>query len=110
MIYKNIILKYDDEDFRKERLIRVIDELEEDFGRAPSELIRKLEDDKGTLIIYWLFKVSTFLKNVVNSTWMDNHEFHTKHKIIDACACCNAPIQKESQEIKDYLNNLDYII
>jgi hypothetical protein len=38
---------------------------------------------------------------------MDNHEFHTKHKIIDACACCNAPIQKESQEIKDYLNNLD---
>jgi hypothetical protein len=46
--------------------------------------------------------------------WMDLYEFHTKHIIIDQtegyddyCPCCNAPINKECQEIKDYLNNID---
>jgi hypothetical protein len=107
MIYKNIKLNYNDEDWRKNRLIRIIDELNNDFGRDPVELIKELEDDKGTLKIYWLFEVSIFLKNVVNSIWMDNHEFHTKHIIIDSCACCNAPIQKECEEIKNYINNLN---
>jgi hypothetical protein len=110
MFYKDIIIKYDDEEFRKQRLIKVINEMCNDFGREPKELIRKLEDDKGTLNIYWLCKVSIFLKNVVNSIWMDNHELHTNHIILEQCACCNAPPQKEDETIKNYINNLNYII
>lgn len=108
MIYKNIIIKYDDEDFRRKRLIKVIDELEEDFKRDPSELIMKLEDNKGTLTIYWLIKVSLFLKNVVNSIWMDNYEFNTKHIISNFCPCCNATPQKEDPEIKEYLDSKEF--
>jgi hypothetical protein len=107
MIYKNIIIKYDDEEFRRTRLIKIIDELEEDFKRDPSELIMKLEDNKGTLNIYWFIKVSSFLKNVVNSIWMDNYEFNTKHIISNYCPCCNAPPQKEDPEIKEYLNSIE---
>ena len=107
MIYKNIIIKYDDEEFRRIRLIKIIDELEEDFKRDPSELIMKLEDNKGTLKIYWFIKVSSFLKNVVNSIWMDNYEFNTKHLISNYCPCCNAQPQKEDETIKNYINNLN---
>jgi hypothetical protein len=106
MIYKNIIIKYDDEEFRRIRLIKIIDELEEDFKRDPSELIMKLEDNKGTLKIYWFIKVSSFLKNVVNSIWMDNYEFNTKHIISNYCPCCNASTQIEDKEIKEYLDSI----
>jgi hypothetical protein len=108
MIYRNIILKYNDEEFRLTRLKKVIDQIYEDSGYEASELIRKLEDDKGTLKVYWLCKITTFLINVVNSIWMDNYEFHTEHIIAiedcDYCACCHAPPQKECEEVKNYFN------
>ncbi len=111
MLYKDIIIKYDDEEWRKNRLIKIIDELANDFGREPAELIKKLEDDKSTLKIYWLYKVSPFLINVVNSAWMDNYEYHTNHIIIKDedifCPCCSAPPQKEDETIKNYINNLN---
>ena len=118
MHYKNIKLTCDDE-FRLIRLKKVVDGL---YNLIPVDyihMIKKLEDIKGTLNIYWIESPSLFFKNIINSMWMDLYEFHTNHIILDKddfCSCCNSPPQKEDKEIKEYLNstignyNLNYII
>lgn len=115
MLYKNILIKYDDEEFRKNRLIKIIDEL---YNTIPVDyivMIKKIVDIKGQLNVYWIEKPSNFYKMIINSMWMDLYEFHVNHIIIDTdnfCPCCNAPPQKEDPEIKEYLNsyNLNYVI
>lgn len=112
--YKDIIIDYNDEEFRLTRLKKIIDELHETIPPDYIIMIHKIKDDKGTLNIYWNEKPSLFYKMVINSLWMDYYEFHTNHIIIyDDCPCCSKPPQKENQEIKEYLNNLNnlnYII
>ena len=117
MFYKDIIIKYDDEEFRKNRLIKVIDEI---YNTVPHDyivMIKKLVDIKGELNVYWMEKPSNFYKMIINSIWMDNYECHVNHIIIDPdeyCCHCNAPPQKEDPEIKAYIDskefNLNYII
>lgn len=116
-VYKDIIIKYDDEDFRMKRLIKVIDEI---YNIVPIDyivMIKKLVDIKGELNVFWMEKPSNFYKMIINSIWMDLYEFNVNHIIIDPdeyCCHCNAPPKKEDPEIKEYLNskefNLNYII
>jgi len=119
MIYKNIRLNCMDEEFRLIRLKKVIDELHNTVPIDYIVMIKKLVDIKGELNVYWIEPPSNFYKMIINSIWMDNHEFHTKHIIInpeDICKCCDAPVNKEDPEIKEYLDskeftyNLNYII
>lgn len=113
----NIILCYNEDEFRLVRLIKILDELYEQIPYGYMSIIRKLKDDKGTLIIYWLEAPTLLYKMIINSLWMDHYEFHTKHIILDSndyCKCCISQPQKEDPEIKAYLEskefNLNYII
>jgi len=83
MIYKKIIINNDDNEdlFRQQRLIQIIDELYELTGSDVSALIEQLEDNKGTLNVYWSSNVSTFLKNVVGSIWEEYFENNINHII-----------------------------
>jgi len=104
-IYKQIILKFDDE-FRKERLIKVIDELYNMISIDYILIIESLEDIKGTLNISWLETPSLFYKEIINSLWMEQNEDNVKH-IENYCKCCNSKPQQEDQEIKDYFKYLN---
>jgi len=110
MHYRDIKLKCDDE-FRLIRLKNVVDEI---YNIVPIDyihMIKKLEDIKGTLNIYWIEKPSLFYKTIINSIWMDHYEFNTNHIILDPddfCSCCNSPPQKEDPEIKEYLESIDF--
>lgn len=113
-LYRNIKLFYNDEEWRKQRLIKVVDEL---YNLIPYDyiiMIMTLKDIKGELNIHWKEAPSNFYKMIINSMWQDLYEFHTNHIILedddDNCPCCKAPINKECQEIKDYLKSLNYII
>jgi hypothetical protein len=83
MIYKKIIINNDDNEdlFRQQRLIQIIDELYELTGSDVSALIEQLQDNKGTLNVYWSSNVSTFLKNVVGSIWEEYFENNINHII-----------------------------
>jgi hypothetical protein len=107
-IYKQIILKFDDE-FRKERLINLIDELYNMVSIDYILIIESLEDIKGTLNISWLETPSLFYKAIINSLWMEQNEDNVKHIIKEeVCKCCNSkPQQGEDQEIKDYFKYLE---
>ena len=113
MHYRNIKLNSNDEEFRLIRLKEVVDDIYKIIPEEYITMIKKLKDEKGTLIIYWIEKPSLFYKTIINSIWMDHYEFHTNHIILDPddfCNCCNSPPRKEDPEIKEYLNNLNYII
>lgn len=113
MHYNNIKLIYNDEEFRLVRLKKVVDELYETIPPDYIVMIKKLEDIKGNLNVYWIEKPSIFFKTIINSLWMDHYEFHVNHIILDPndfCKCCNSPPNKEDPEITKYLNNLNYII
>jgi hypothetical protein len=108
-IYKQIILKFDEE-FRKERLINLIDELYKMILIDDILIIESLEDIKGTLNISWLKPPSLFYKEIINSLWMDQNEDNVKHIIKEKdCKCCNSKPQQEDQEIKEYLYSLNNI-
>ena len=114
MHYRNILVSYNDESFRLIRLKNVIDEIYLIVPHEYIDMIKKIKDEKGTLIIYWSEKPSLFFKTIINSIWMDHYETYTKHIIIDDddplnCKCCNSPPQKMDPEINAYLN-LNYII
>jgi hypothetical protein len=107
-IYKQIILKFDDE-FRKQRLIKLIDEL---YNMIPIDyilIIESLEDIKGTLNISWLEIPTLFFKEIINSLWMEQDEYNVKHiiKTEGHCKCCNSKHQQEDEEIKDYFKYLN---
>lgn len=105
MIYKEIIIKFNDETFRKDRLIKAIDAL---YEYANNDLISRidiLEDNKGELIVHWNEKASTFEELVIESIWDDLFETNIKH-IITICKCCNSKPHKEDDEIKNYFQSL----
>jgi hypothetical protein len=115
MLYKDIIIKNDDEEFRLIRLKKLVDEI---YSLVPIDyivMIKKLVDIKGELNVYWIEPPSNFYKMIIDSMWMKLYEYNVKHIIInpeDICKCCDAPVNKEDPEIKEYLNsyNLNYII
>jgi hypothetical protein len=115
VLYRDIIIKNDHEEFRLVRLKKLVDEI---YNLIPIDyivMIKKLVDIKGELNVYWKEKPSNFYKMIINSMWMDLYEFNVNHIIIDDdnfCPHCNAPPQKEDPEIKAYLDsyNLNYII
>ena len=112
--YKDIILIYNDEQWRLNRLKSVIDFLDE----APKpketttlEKIAELEDDKGILNVYSLSRLSDYEKLWIKWIWQDNNEHIVKFikyiERIDSptfCPHCSQPPQKEDEEIKEYLN------
>ena len=108
-IYKQIILKFDDE-FRKERLIKLINEFEETTTLDANKMIEQIEDDKGLLKIYWNIEPSILFKYTMEDIWTKLlYETKVKHiiKIDSYCKCCNSKPQQEDQEIKDYLKYLN---
>ncbi len=109
MLYKNIKLVYNDEEFRLIRLQVLIDELYETVAPDYIKMIFKLEDIKGTLNVYWNEKPSLFYKTLIDSLWMDQYEININHNINqefddDFCPCCSKPHQKEDPEIKAYFS------
>ncbi len=111
--YKDIILTYNDEQWRLNRLKSVIDFIT--FGcEAPKpketttlEKIAELEDDKGILNIYYETRLSDYEKLWIKWIWQDNNEHIVKFKKY-ICPHCSQPPQKEDEEIKEYLNYLNY--
>jgi len=116
--YKDIILSYNDEQWRLNRLKSLIDFLDE--APKPKETttlkkIAELEDDKGILNVYSLSRLSDYEKLWIKWIWQDNDEHIVKFiKYIQKvesptfCPYCSQPPQKEDEEIKEYLNYLNY--
>jgi hypothetical protein len=105
MIYKGIIIKFNDEIFRKERLIKAVDALYEYTNDNLIRQIDMLEDNKGELIVHWNKKPTTFEELIIETTWDDLFESNIKHIIIK-CKCCNSKPYKEDDEIKNYFQSL----
>ena len=97
--YKDIILSYNDEEWRLNRLKSVIDFffLEE----APKYInilhkIYKLEDDKGILNIYYTIKLTDYEKICIKYIWHEENEhivnyIHINDKINKYCQYCKFP-------------------
>jgi hypothetical protein len=111
--YKDIILTYNDEQWRLNRLKSVIDFLDEDPQKKYPDItqtldkIAELEDDKGILNVYSLSRLSDYEKLWFKWIWQDNNEHIVKFKKY-ICSHCSNPPQKEDEEIKEYLNYLNY--
>jgi hypothetical protein len=110
--YKDIILSYNDEEWRLNRLKLVIDFLNE---IPPLRKIAELEDDKGILNVYYETRLSTYEKLWIKWIWQEENEHIVKFikyiERIDSptfCPHCSQPPQKEDEEIKEYLNYLNY--
>jgi len=100
--YKNIILSYNDEEWRLNRLKSVIDFLD----ITPTlDKIFELEDDKGILNVYYETRLSDYEKLWFKWIWQDNNENIVKFKKY-ICPHCSKLPQKEDEEIKEYLNYL----
>ena len=54
MHYRNIKLNSNDEEFRLIRLKEVVDDIYKIIPEEYITMIKKLKDEKGTLIIYWI--------------------------------------------------------
>jgi len=107
--YKDIILSYNDEEWRLNRLKSVVDFLEDDPDKkydyiTPTlDKIFELEDDKGILNVYYETRLSTYEKLWFKWIWQDNNENIVIFKKY-ICPHCSQPPQKEDEEVKEYLN------
>lgn len=119
-IYKDIKLFFNDESWRYDRLKSVVDFLEDKphilEDETPTiEKIVELEDDKGTLKIYIIARLSDYEKFWIKWIWEDNNEKKVKFiKYIKRapsptfCPHCSKEPQIEDEEIKQYFNYLNY--
>jgi hypothetical protein len=103
--YKDIILSYNDEEWRLNRLKSVIDFITFGYEIPPLEKIAELEDDKGILNVYYETRLSTYEKLWFKWIWQDNNENIVIFKKY-ICPHCSQPPQKEDEEVKEYLNYL----
>jgi hypothetical protein len=104
--YKDIILTYNDEEWRLNRLKLLIDFLNE---IPPLRKIAELEDDKGILNVYYYTRLSDYEKLWIKHIWQEENEHIVKFiKVKEFCPHCSQPPQKEDEEIKEYLNYLNY--
>jgi transposase-like protein len=119
--YKDIILSYNDEEWRLNRLKSLIDFLDEDPQKKYPDItqtldkIDEIEDDKGILNIYYGIRLTTYEKLYIKHIWQEENEHIVKFiKYIEKvesptfCPHCSQPPQKEDEEIKEYLNYLNY--
>jgi len=78
--YKNIILSYNDEKWRLNRLKSVIDYLDEDPNKNYTDItqtldkIDEIEDDKGILNIYYGIRLTTYEKLYIKHIWHEENE------------------------------------
>jgi len=72
--YENIILSYNHEEWRLNRLKSVIDNLDQSLLNNLAEL----EDDKGILKVYSSSSLSNYQKLWINYIWKDNNEHIVK--------------------------------
>ena len=87
MFYKKFILEVKDnsgDNYQKyyKRLIRIADAIT-DVIEDSLDTLKKLEDDKNNLNVYWSENPSNLNKLIINSLWMDEKEFHVNHIIIN---------------------------
>jgi len=114
-IYKQIILKFNGEQFRKERLIKLINEFEETTTmdvNITEGLIDEIEDDKGLLKIYWTIEPTILFKYTMEDIWTKLlYEINVKHiiKTEKKCKCCNSKPEQEDEEIKEYFKYINNI-
>jgi hypothetical protein len=111
--YKDIILSYNDEEWRLNRLKSVIDFITFGYEIPPLEKIAELKDDKGILNVYYETRLSTYEKLWFKWIWQEENENIVKFiKYIEKvesptfCPHCSQPPQKEDEEVKEYLNYL----
>lgn len=64
------------------RLTRIVDGIIELLPDC-IETIKRLEDDKNNLNVYWLTNPSNLNKLIINGLWMDEREFHVNHILIN---------------------------
>jgi hypothetical protein len=108
--YKDIILSYNDEEWRLNRLKLLIDFLNE---IPPLRKIAELEDDKGILNVYCYTRLSDYEKLWIKHIWQEENEHIVKFiKVKEFCPHCSQPPQKEDDnlrlEINEYLNYLNF--
>jgi hypothetical protein len=114
-IYKDIKLIFNDESWRYDRLKSVVDFFDESIKNKTVQL----EDDKGTLNIYIIARLSDYEKFWIKWIWEDNNEKKVKfiryRQIADSptfCPHCSKEPQIEDDnlrlEINQYLNYLNY--
>jgi hypothetical protein len=107
--YKDIILSYNDEEWRLNRLKLVIDFITFGCEIPPLRKIAQLEDDKGILNVYYYTRLSDYEKLWIKHIWQEENEHIVKFiKVKEFCPHCSQPPQKEDEEIKEYLNYLNY--
>lgn len=114
MLYKKVILSYNDEEFRKQRLIKLIDEFNETTTINMHNMIIKLEDNKGLLKVHWIKEPLILFKFAIEDIWSkllyEDNVIHIIEPTDDGdCKCCNNPPQKEDEEIKDYFKYIHNI-
>jgi hypothetical protein len=109
--YKDIILNYNDDDWRQNRLKSVIDFLDE----STLKKIEELEDDKGILNVYYRIRLTTYEKLYIKHIWQEENEHIVKFiKYIEKvesptfCPHCSKEPQIEDEEIKQYFNYLNF--
>jgi len=104
MEYKNIFIDFNDEEWRKERLKKIVDEI---YLTLPIYEINKIdiiEDVKGTILFYWHIYPTQFNKNIIDViVYEDNEACNVKH-YKNKCSCHSLP-QKEDDEIKKYIKS-----
>lgn len=85
MFYKKFILQVSQENNSQKyynRLMRIADAIC-DVIEDNVETIKKLEDDKNNLVVYWSENPSNLNKLIINSLWMDEKEFYVNHIVIN---------------------------
>lgn len=118
-LYKDIVIDYNYEQWRRNRLESVIDFLDNNKflpDETPTiQKISELEDDNGILKVYFNSRLSDYEKLNIKWIWHDNNELFVKFiKYIQRlesptfCPYCTKAPQIEDQEINDYLNYLNF--
>lgn len=117
-LYKDIVIDYNHEQWRRNRLESVIDFLDNN-NFLPDETptlkkIIKLEDDKGILNIYYesSLRLSNYEKLYIKRIWQEENEnivkFIKYNNNSTFCPHCTKAPQIEDEEIKQYFNYLNF--
>lgn len=79
VIYNKILINYNDESFRLTRIKSLIDNLLLYIPEENLNNIIEIEDNKGTLIIYWVMIPTKYEEQLINKFWKEQNETYTKH-------------------------------
>lgn len=109
MDYKGVYLMCNQEEWRINRLKKIVDEILSTIPKEERILLEGIEDIKGEIKTFWREKITLMSKKLVEIICYDDNDacdakLYVNH--LNTICGCNQKPQKEDDEIKKYIKSL----